>query len=213
MPQWLEYDFASNVDVQQIALTPANLGDTPSAFSVQYWDGATWQTYWSEASYLVTSGANQLLFSKPNAALPGSTRWRLNITNTVGGSNFAQFAELEWRSTPSGSDLTSPASADGGNPFSTQNQSNSLSVYDNSAGTTWSASLHPSVGTPAIIGYRFATQVDIHEVAITCAGTGDVPKTFDVQYLDPATGTWTTSWSVADSGTWAFGETKVFTKP
>jgi hypothetical protein len=215
LPAWIEYDFASIVDVLQLAITPSNVNGTPQSFDVQYYDTGTssWTTYWSEDTFLVSSSP-QLIFSKPNPAVAGSTRWRVKVISTQGGSADCRCAELEFRATSGGSDLTAAASADGGNAIG-DNINVTANAFDNNTTTLWNSPAHPTSGSPAYLGYRFPTQQVVTEIAWTL-WTGSAlngPTSFDVQYLDPTTGTWTTSWSVAASGTWTAGQTKVFTKP
>jgi hypothetical protein len=208
MPQWLEYDFATNVDVKQVTFTPQGAAGNPTAFTVEYHDGAAWQVYWTEDVYDSVS-ANQLIFSKPDSLAAGSLRWRLAMKSTQGGSSFVVLNAIEFRATSGAADLTAPNSTDGGNSIN-----GTSAAFDDNSGTTWSSGFHPSSGTPAIAGYRFPTPKVVTEVAITVgSGANSTPTSFDVQYLDPATGTWVTSWSVAATGTWLGSDTKVFTKP
>jgi hypothetical protein len=217
VPQQIEYDFRTVFDAKQIALTPDSsaFGDTPNAFTVQRWNGASWQAHWTEDAFRVTNGA-QLIFSKPDAGVAGATRWRLKITATQGTSgNWVSISEVELRGTAGGADLTAADSSDGGSSFSNSTASDlSEKAFDNSNSTLTQSGFAPSGGSPYYLGYRFPTQVDLHEVTIrNTSTTDDSPKTFDVQMQDPATGSWSTIWSVADAGTWSASQTKTFTRP
>jgi hypothetical protein len=213
LPQWIEYDFASNVDVRQFAYTSSGLNGNPTSLNVQYFDTGTssWVTYWAEDTFEAET-RTQLIFAKPDPLIAGSARWRLRVTAVQGGSAFLGITALEFRATAGGADLTVPASADGGNPFG--DGGNKQFAFDDTS-TVYTPGFHPTAGSPAVIGYRFPSQKVVTEVAINISGssTNGGPTAFDVQYLDTTTGAWTTSWSVTSSGTWVTNETKVFTKP
>jgi hypothetical protein len=214
LPAWIEYDFPANVDVRQLGYLSSGLSATPTSLNVQYYDIATssWVTYWSEDTFEVSTSAPQFLFSKPDPAIAGSSRWRVKTKSTQGGSSNVGVCNLELRATSGGPDLTVPASATGGNPIG--DGTNKENAFDDNSTTIWSAA-HPTVASPKSIGYRFPTQQVITEIAWNINGmsTNGAPTSFDVEYLDTTTGLWTVAWSVASTGTWTTGETKVFTKP
>jgi hypothetical protein len=47
-PEWIEWEFAEPVNVQEIAWLATSGSVSPQDFDVQYFDGSSWQTYWSE---------------------------------------------------------------------------------------------------------------------------------------------------------------------
>lgn len=65
MPQWVQATMASAVAVKEVAVTSYNAGDAPTAFDVQYYDGSTWQTYWSPTTAGTWTNGETRVFTKP----------------------------------------------------------------------------------------------------------------------------------------------------
>jgi hypothetical protein len=215
-PQWIEYDFASAVTIEQVALKPTAItGDTPTQFTVEYWDGSAWQIYWHVGDVpMNVQNSNQLIFTRPNSGAAGtSTEWRLNITASRTGTGFPSISELELRATSGGSDLTISDSSDGSSTFSNHSTAgnDATKAFDNSTSSRWQGTAAPSGGSPQIIGFRFTAPRAITEISVTNYTTlGDSPKTFDIQYWNEGTAAWVTSWSVADSAFSSTTQTLVF---
>lgn len=213
-PQWLEYDFTTAKTIEQVSITSYYGADAPLAFDVQYWDGAAWQTYWSDSTQSWLDNATRV-FSHYNPSTAGFFKWRLKITSTHDAGVTTDVAQLQFRVTAGGVDETAP--------ISTTNPSDSFgdvaSGFDSTRGAfdnvdgVWTSDTTPSAGTPAYIGYRFSTQKDIQQIVIKSYYLTDAPKAVDVQYYDPTSSTWTTQWSIADTGFTAENQSKTFTGP
>lgn len=72
LPQWLEYQFPSAVDVEELAILPGNL-DQVAVFEVQYYDEANWQTDWTHFTPAWASSVNRVL-PKTSAFTLGAER-------------------------------------------------------------------------------------------------------------------------------------------
>jgi hypothetical protein len=223
VPQWLEVDFASSKTITQVSIRQNAINGAPTAFDVQYYDGAAWQTYWSETSTLWAANYTRV-FTKYDSVTAGYFKWRLNITSTKGGgSAWAGVAEIEFRGSVGGADLTAPiGTSNTGDAYgnSTVAGANKPATrgFDDSSANIWQSGFAPSSGSPAQIGYRFPTQTVVAEVAISNTTTlNDSPKAVDVQYFDPSAsggaGAWVTARSIADCGFTATGQTKTFSVP
>lgn len=221
MPQWLEYDFPTAQTIKQVSIRGGpTAGDCPASFSIQHWNGTTWQTDWSETS--PDWGANYTrIFTQYDSLTSGYFKWRLSITSTKGGGTaWTGISEIELRTSIGGADATSPiSSSNPGDCLGTQFSSSPLSnAFDNNTSTVWQSGTDPSVSVPVLGAYRFPTQTVVAEVAITNSGTlGDSPKAVDIQYFDPlasgGAGAWVTARSIADCGFTATGQTLAFSVP
>jgi hypothetical protein len=65
--RWIGYRFPQQVDIHEIAMTNATLGDSCKSFDVQYWDQATstWVTSWSVGPVTWASAPLTKVFTKP----------------------------------------------------------------------------------------------------------------------------------------------------
>lgn len=67
LPNWIAYQFASPVEVEEVAITSrneANSSTAPEDFSIQYSDdGTNWTTYWSVTGQIGWSANEQRVFT------------------------------------------------------------------------------------------------------------------------------------------------------
>lgn len=142
-------------------------------------------------------------FAAAGGGGPTSTQWRLNITAKYTSGNWTSIKDMQFRSTPGGSNIATGGTASasvnngGANPAS--------NAFDGNAATQWQTG---TATLPQWIQYTFASPVTVEQVSITQATLGDNPVTFDVQYHNGTT--WVTYWSVFGTG-WNSGTTRVFT--
>lgn len=132
--------------------------------------------------------------------------WRIIMPST----GYYVVGELSFRTTAAGANAavggTPFARSESGNAFAT---STAAQAYDNNSVTAWSSSNNAA---NEHLGYDFVTAKDIVEIAITSQNGGDgaaAPTSGNVQWSDDNV-TYTTVSSFS-SGTYAQGETKVFT--
>jgi hypothetical protein len=143
---------------------------------------------------------------------PANVGWRLEVTKRRdNATTWTQLAAMELRNmayvapTNQQTGGTAFASSDyGGYPGS--------SAFDANAGT-----FSNSNGTlPYQLGYQHPAPISCLSVTLTARGDGfgpdAAPKNFNVRYSDDGV-TYTTAWSVTDSGTWTAGGTKSFNAP
>lgn len=65
-PQWLSYTFLSAVTIVQISWQiHTSTNDGIEDFDIQYWDGASWVTYWSIDNATWSSSDQVQVFAKP----------------------------------------------------------------------------------------------------------------------------------------------------
>lgn len=212
---WLEYDFLSALTANQVLIhgNPASGNNDPIAFTVEYWDGSNWQVYFTVPASNHWGPDYVRVYSKDDPLVAGHSNWRINITAVQTAGNWPAVLEMELRLTAGGADQTVPITSTAGDCFESAFNagSDATKAFDNDATTRWTAG---TGSLPQQLGYRFDSQKDITEIALTSWGTpGDSLTAFDVQYYDQALNTWGTSWSVASTGTWSANQTKVFTKP
>lgn len=208
-PQWLEYAFTSPVTIEEVTLYTKHNdpGGTPSSFDVQYYDGTTWVTYWSEVW--------------ENPALPhlaGITKaykfarnkdrrkWRIDFTAKASTSAWFSIYELEVRETIGGPNLALNAY-----PSSNRRPETAYQLFDADYATQWQSG---STATPLTVGLYFDKDVEsIDEIVINGGlATGDSPTAGNVQYYDEVLGSWVTSWSF-ETGAWSSNETKTIQRP
>lgn len=137
-----------------------------------------------------------LLMAAAGAVAPGGASyryWRIFITATQSPSQYGEIAEIEFRATPGGADLTT-----GSTPVT---ESSYLIVYDGEGeifayypgintvdGTVgnpysvWYPSASPTVGTPQWLRYDLVTAKEVSQIAINnYTGGGSSLKDFKVQ--------------------------------
>jgi hypothetical protein len=160
--------------------------------------------------YISFYGANT-----PPASGGTSDKWRILISETQNATSWPSINEMEMRATSGGADQCNggTASASSTNPDPPGSETRpASSAFDDNFSTLWQGS---TSARPQWLEYDFLSPVTVTEVSMTAdnisVGPNGCPKTFDIQHWDGTD--WVTEWSVADSGTWTAGETKVFTKP
>ena len=211
---WIQYQFASAVEVVELALTAATAipGGVPRHVLLQYSnDGASWTTLASWLSLDWTGGGTKTLNgANASAALPSGTAimWRVNVTANNGDGSFTEIAEIEFRSSIGGADQTSPG---GLGPFGSSNAS---SLKDNAFDGTGAAGTPLRFSSPVVpgwIAYAFRDPVAIVEVAITAdTAAARAPKDFSLDYSNDGI-TWTTAFSKSGQTGWTGDETRAFT--
>lgn len=143
-------------------------------------------------------------------------RWRLlnlTTTNSPITDGAAAIAELEFRETPGGANVATGGTASASNSYPGLPASN---AFDGNPSTLWGT--NGGAGANSTIAYQCPAPVSINEISMTARGdaagygVSQTPRSLRVQSSPDGT-TWTTEWTVADTGAWADGETKVFTRP
>lgn len=131
-----------------------------------------------------------------------STRWRVRVLGTQGGSTNCEIGELEMMTTVGGASVCTggTASASGG--------TTAANAFDGNNATAC-ALLSPS----GWVEYTFASAVAIKELAVklssaTGGGTSAMPQDFVLQYYDGAT--WVPAGSWRGESSWAVGERRTF---
>jgi hypothetical protein len=142
--------------------------------------------------------------------VPKTIAWRIFGT-ALGGGTAMSIAEIEFRAYAGGPNLCS-----GGTPTASTSFSGTFSAdkaFDGNAATSWSASSNSNVNQ-TWIRYDLPSAAAVMEVSMTARTGGaqnQMPTEFYLQCsLDGGT-TWLNSWRVT-TGSWASGETKVFTR-
>jgi hypothetical protein len=151
----------------------------------------------------------------PPAGGGGSSadRWRVLVASTSDSASpqFCEISEVEFRTTPGGSNAATGGTASASGNLDTRVPAN---CFDGSGTTVWlSTSFTPN--TPAWIAYAFASAVTIVEVAIKPTNSGNInrfPHLFAVQYSTDSGTTWHTQWTVAGA-TASTTATQTFTDP
>lgn len=204
LPQWIEYDFPGAVAVEEIYFLPASASDTPTDFTVEYWDGSAWQVHWTEIGIAWPSTSFRL-FSSYAGSFALARKWRMRITDTVGGvGNWIGLRELQIRATGGGADQTNPAPTDGAGPFASANLVDANLVFDDTAASYGAG----SAVRPVYIGFYFATPVACAQISVTGPPTaGDAPKDFTFDYWNGTA--WVTALTQAGLS-WTGGEIKLF---
>lgn len=199
VPQWIQYTFATAVTIEQVSITQASLGDNPTAFDVQYWDGAAWVTYWS-VSGIGWNSRTTGVFTRGSLL-----RWRLNVITTISGGSWIAVREIEFRTSHGGADETSSAPSDFAGPLASLNNNDAYMAFDNGT-NSWS----PGGPTkPSWVGWFFVAPKTINEIVITGPpSTGDAPASFTVGYWDGAA--WQTVLTEAAAGAWTSGQVRTW---
>jgi hypothetical protein len=216
-PEWLKYQFPTIADVAVVRITRRSdvTDQQPVDFKIQYSDNdSTWTdatgtfhvTTWSAGASGGSSVVQGLAFAV-NPSAGTYPNWRIRITAKQSGTGAAA-AELEFRETAGGADLTSTETF-----FALASRYDSAApagAFDNSAASSWSSSADP----PQWIGFALRKSVLVAEIAYTTLNTasfGLAASAFTMQgSLDGVT--WTDAWS-GTFGAWAMGETKIAAKP
>jgi hypothetical protein len=218
-PSWLQYQFASPVDIVSFTLTnppSGNEDNCPQNFQLQYSDnGTTWTTLYTYKGVGWGSASNTLTFNASNIT-PASPPicWRLNINTTASSANSASIAEWKLYDASSTQIPTSLFSADASSTYG--GQYGPSSAFDGNTSTFWNSSAIISTGNPQWLRYDFATSVTVASFSIQArpsAPLSQTPATFDLQYSTDAGATWTTSASYTAAAWTTNGQTQTFNVP
>lgn len=209
MPQWLEYTFASSVAIAEVVITAGsfNTTDAPKDFTIQYYDGSTWQTAKTVtgASFISTTDSLKFPIGSTYAA-SAADRWRIRIDAKQNSGNWTGVSELEFRASAGGADECS-----GGTAFaSSSGGSNPVAnAFDNNTGTSW---LTGNTSLGGHVGYVLPTAKSIVQISMTSPSTANDSMTgFTVQYWNSES--WATQWAETSIPTWSATQTRTFTKP
>lgn len=205
-PQWIEYNFGAAKSPNKVRLTcTSTIGDAPRDFTIEYYDGANWQIA-KTVSGLVWRTSGQVSEFPIGSTFTASqaTFWRLLHGMRQSNSAFPAWAELQFRGTTGGADLTDTNRA----IYSQQSGTDTAAkAFDDNTATKWSA--NGSVNG-SWIGNELASASAIEEVVATSSGTAsDSIKSFNVQFWNSEY--WETYWSVVTSN-WGATETRTFNR-
>ncbi len=207
LPQWLEYDFGSAVDVATVLIgqrqgQPAN---TPKDFTIQWSDdNSSWTTALTTAGAAFTSNDVQYLSLPLTAPAGGNyTNYRLRVTAVTSG--VPGLAEVILAATVGGANLCSAGLAWASSIFAgTYAASKALDANNT---TFWDA----STAVPQSWGYSFPKPVAIGEIRLTAPPTGNQDNAPTAFTLDGSNDgiTWTTITSQT-TGSWTTNQQKTF---
>ena len=205
---YIEYDFASAVDVQEVSLTgrSSTNNSNPRIADIEFYDGATWVRAWQAVFGSWTTGE-----TKTSAKLSDYTnnRWRIRTTSNDSAAVFG-LSEVEMRIVAGGTDQCGGgrayASGEFNGGFYAEN------AFDNSNSTDWASANGAGVGS--WIAYDFMANRDIVEVVMRSRSSGgtEAGRAYDVEKFNFSTFAWDNVWSFSTSS-WSAGETRTFTKP
>lgn len=225
---YIGYDFGSGqtriIDRISIrARAGGSANQAPMDFDIQYSDdGSSWTTSWSESGQTSWLVKVERLFTGPaysagsyTGSPHGAHRyWRILCLQSQAGSETYSAGEVEFRSTPSGSDQTGSGtptahSTFGGAPGSFD----PAKAFDNNVSTLWSANGGSDYGW---LEYDFGSTKQIAEVNWTARNDGvytQSPRYISIQFSDDDS-KWHTTWS-ADNGASGFsnGSNSSWTDP
>lgn len=136
------------------------------------------------------ASANRRRGGGPTPGLGAHRYWRITNMENVGSTAVLQIAELEFRASVGGADLTGAGTA-------ISNSGTASAAFDNNADTAWTGTKDPST----YIGYDFGAgqAVAVAEVGLrpgTTVTNNRTPYKFDVQYSDDGT-TWHNAWAAS----------------
>lgn len=216
-PHWLQYQFASAVDVASISLQNAAAGSgndqhTPQDFTLDYSDnGTTWTTLYTYRGAGWGSGGRTITFNAANAA-PATIAisWRLLITGTAGST----VAITEWKlfDASSAQIATTTYSATATSTYTGQALCPYL-AFDGLIGTYWDSNAAPSGGAPQSLQYDFGGPAYCASISIQTRNDGNYnqgPTTFKVQYSLNGT-TWIDAGTYTASTWTSAGQIQTFT--
>lgn len=167
-PEWIKYQFASPVDVAVIRMTwrEDTLNQAPGTFTIEYSDD---NSAWTTAAGPYTPGwlANYIVsLSFAVAATPGYCNYRavVNSIQSAVSGNQAACAELEFRETTGGTNLTSATDRHAlySDDYLNGKSNDGRYGFDRNNGTFWRSNNAP----PGIwLGNAMSRKVVITEVA------------------------------------------------
>jgi hypothetical protein len=180
---WLQYQFASPVDVTEYTIQahPSTPARSPKNWTLEYSDdGTDWtvtDTRTNEANW--ADGETRVLeVGVANNGAGPYTYWRLNVSANDGHADFLGLAEMEMRATVGGTDQCSGGTAATSSQFSATFAASK--AFDNDTGTAW---VTVSGVKSAWLRYQFASAVDVAEYTIRAHGSvpSYSPKTWKLQ--------------------------------
>lgn len=157
-PQWIEYQFASPVDVASIDVVsqPAGgiLNQAPLDIALQYFDGAVWvqQNFWSGIFWNAFNQTRSLTASNAFPATIG-VAFRLFVTANAGFSN-GTVALSEWQIfDPSNNPIATPRYADLYSTVAGGEPDGGYGAFDSDLSTYWASDAFGFTppGTPPIL--------------------------------------------------------------
>lgn len=211
--QWLRYEFATPVEVQEIALFErvGEATQAPRSGAVEWSDdGSAWTQAWTWSTYGWRSVSDGRVFTNPAYfSVPTTTHWRMAVL-TNGGSAATALTEMQMRTSLSGADQCT-----GGTAFTNDTASypslTAANAFDDDTGTLWA--IGGSVA--GTLGYVFASAKRIVEVALTeRSGNSDQPpRSGNIEYSTDSGASWGVAFTFS-TGAWAGTlETRVFSDP
>jgi hypothetical protein len=214
--QWIGYQFASAVDVQEVAITfsatatQTALNRAPKTCSVDYSDdGSSWTTAFSFVVYgHLIADTREYPESAPASGF--HRLWR--VLGEVTGTTSIQLDEIELRATSGGADQVPVQSgAVGGSTGRTIKSADAggneaWRVFDNTTGSWFTSN---GSGVNQWVGFVFQDPVKVEEVSIKCASNASrAPTIIRIEYSDDGGSTWTQQKRITGLS-WSASETKV----
>lgn len=169
--EWLQFEFSSGVAPTSFAITSRGSGasdsytQTPTAGALEYSEdaGATWVewipfTTGNWTAYGQTRTFEKAGYSASDRLALGKVAWKYWRVNVLVPTGAVSLATVEFRETVGGAQA-----ALGGTPFAASTLSGypASNAFDTNLGTFWHSS------GADIIGYEFASEIQIAEVAMT----------------------------------------------
>ncbi len=143
---------------------------------------------------------------------PSAARyWRILYVNNDGHGLYDALAEVEFRATLGGADLTTPAGAVAGAVASSEINSSNIAAYafNNINGDNWVSATTPG----SWLRYDFGSAVTVAQVALMAHGGAltTAPKDFHIQSSASTSGPWDTRASPTGQTGWSGGVFRLFT--
>lgn len=139
--------------------------------------------------------------------------WRIYITENNGATNHTSLVELEMYE-----DLSGPNLCTGGfgitSPEYTTGSWGVARAFDGIKDQDVGWATRATVPTPAWVGYKFPSSVNINHIKITSRGTSltQPPKNFVIQKSEDGVN-WIDQWAVTDQTDWTAYQERTFSRP
>lgn len=225
-PHWLQYQFASAVDVSYITIQNAAAGSgndqhNPQDFQLQYSDtGSTWTTLytwkgagWGSPGRTVTFNASNVVVASPVI----SYRLLITSTSSSGSTSIAEWKLYDATSTLIPTTTYSAAASSVYTGSGTSSAPTPYLAFDGSASTWWNSGGTPTGGSPEWLSYDFASSVSIASFSIQARNDGSLylqsPLNFSLQFSTDGGATWTTAGAYTAAGWSSAGQTQSFNVP